>query len=437
MTDDNNLTRRSLTELGRLIAGGTVTSESIVRACLDWIATREPAIHAWAHLDLELALAQARARDRERPRGPLHGLPIGIKDIIDTADQPTQHGSRIYAENRPPRDAACVALLRRAGAVILGKTVTTEFASAHPAATVNPHAADHTPGGSSSGSAAAVADFMVPAALGTQTIGSTIRPASFCGIVGFKPSFGLIPLDGVKTSAPTMDTVGLLLRRAEDIPLLLAAMTGNASWLAAPPPAPRFLFLPGPHWHKAQPETLEAIARTRDLFLRAGATVDERGASSALETLRESSWTILGFENAQNWAYEHDFHRALLSPRMVEFLDRSVSISRADYTNALAAADAARNEIDRVLTAYDAVVTAAAPGEAPKGLASTGDPTFNCPWTLARVPCVTLPAGVGPNALPVGIQLVARRGGDAALAALARWAEAQLASLPSSSARTA
>lgn len=424
--DAKDLMRCSLAELARSVVAGTVTSEAIVETCLARIAAREPVLHAWAHLDPGLALAEARARDRERPRGPLHGLPVGIKDIIDTADQPTQYGSPIYAGYRPPRDAACVALLRRAGAVILGKTATTEFASAHPAATVNPHAAGRTPGGSSSGSAAAVADFMVPAALGTQTIGSTIRPAAFCGIVGFKPSHGLVPFDGVKTSAPTMDTVGFLLRHAEDIPLLLAALTYSVGWEEAPPAAPRFVFLPGPQWNKAQPETLEVIARARELFVRAGASVVEHDAPSSLETLRQSSWTILGFENAQNWAYEHDFHRSQLSPTMIEFLDRSASISRADYANTLAAADAARRDIDRVLTACDAVITAAAPGEAPTGLASTGDPSFNCPWTLARVPCVTLPAGLGPNGLPVGIQLIARRGGDAALAALARWAEACL-----------
>jgi Asp-tRNA(Asn)/Glu-tRNA(Gln) amidotransferase A subunit family amidase len=423
MTGGTDLARCSLAELGRLLAAGAATSETIVEACLSWIAAREPSIHAWAHLDPELALVQARARDRETSRGSLHGLPVAIKDIIDTADQPTQHGSPIYAGHRPPRDAACVALLRRAGAVILGKTATTEFAAASPAATINPHAAGHTPGGSSSGSAAAVADFMVPAGLGTQTLGSIIRPASYCGIVGFKPSYGLVPVDGVKPSAPTMDTVGFLLRRAEDIPLLLTALTRSIGWETKPPAAPRFVFLRGPQWDKAQAETLDAIARARESFLRSGATVEEQDCSSALETLRQSAWTILSFENAQNWAYEYDFHRPSLSPVLAEFLDRAAMISRADYASALAAADAARRAIDRILSACDAVLTAAAPGEAPAGLVSTGDTVFNGAWTLAHLPCVTLPAGAGPNGLPVGIQLIARRGGDAMLAALARWAE--------------
>jgi Asp-tRNA(Asn)/Glu-tRNA(Gln) amidotransferase A subunit family amidase len=426
MMGAEDLARCSLAELGRLLAAGTATSQAIVEACLSRIAAREPSIHAWVHLDPELVLAEARARDRETSRGPLHGLPVGIKDIIDTADQPTQHGSPIYAGHRPPRDAACVALLRRAGAVIFGKTATTEFAGASPAATINPHAAGHTPGGSSSGSAAAVADFMVPAALGTQTVGSVIRPAAFCGIVGFKPSYSLVPIDGVKPSAPTMDTVGFFLRRAEDIALLLAALTRSVGWEGVPPAAPRFVLLRGPQWEKAQAETLDAIARACESFLRSGATVEEQDCSSSLETLRQSAWTILSFENAQNWAYEHDFHRPSLSPMLAEFLDRAAMISRADYVTALAAADAARCDIDRILSACDAVLTAAAPGEAPAGVASTGDTVFNGAWTLAHLPCVTLPASTGPKGLPVGIQLIARRSGDASLAALARWAETRL-----------
>ncbi len=427
MMDGEDLARCSLAELGRLVAAGAATSEAIVEACLSRIAVREPHVHAWAHLDPELALAEARARDHETSRGPLHGLPVGIKDIIDTADQPTEYGSPIYAGHRPPRDAACVALLRRAGAVILGKTATTEFAGASPAATTNPQAAAHTPGGSSSGSAAAVADFMVPAALGTQTLGSVIRPAAFCGIVGFKPSHGLVPVDGVKASAPTMDTVGFLLRRAEDIPLLLAGLTHGADWKLASPASPRFIFLRGPQWEKAQPETLDAIANARESFLSGGATVEEHDASFSLETLRQSAWTILSFENAQNWAYEHDFRRSLLSPILAEYLDRAAMISWADYDAARAAADVARRDIDRLLTACDAVLTAAVPGEAPAGLAYTGDSVFNGAWTLAHPPCVTLSAGSGPKGLPVGIQLIARHGGDAALAALARWAETRLA----------
>ena len=430
MADEQALAQGSLAELSRLLAAGKATSESIVAACLARIAEREPLIHAWAHLNPAHALAEARTRDREPRRGPLHGLPIGIKDIIDTADQPTQYGSPIYADHRPARDAACVGLLRRVGAVILGKTATTEFAGPFPAATVNPHAPGHTPGGSSSGSAAAVADGMVPAALGTQTLGSVIRPAAFCGIVGFKPSYGLLPLDGIKPSAPSMDTLGILVRRAEDIALLLGALTPNLDWERAAPPAPRIVVLRAPQWDKAQAETRDAIARARDAFMRAGASIEEHDGSAALETLNQSAWTILRYENARHLAREHKTHRSLLSPVLGEFLDRAAAISQVDYNIALAAAEGARRDIDRLMATCDAVLTAAVPGEAPAGLTSTGDPVFNAAWTLAHLPCVTLPAGSGPHGLPVGIQLVARRGGDAALAALARWAEAAFSACP-------
>jgi amidase len=357
-------------------------------------------------------------------------VPIGVKDIIDTADQPTGYGSPIYAGHRPPRDAACVALLRRAGAVILGKTATTEFAGAFPAATVNPHKPGHTPGGSSSGSAAAVADFMVPAALGTQTLGSVIRPAAFCGVVGFKPSHGLLSLDGVKPSAPSMDTLGFMVRKAEDIPAMLTALAAGGDWHEAPPARPRLAILRGPQWTKALPETVAAIARAGEIFARDGAIVDEIDPPAALETLREAAWTILCFENAQNWAFEHDARRDLLSPILADFLDRAAAIPRAAYHGALAAAAEARSEIDRILAGCDAVLSAAVPGEAPAGLASTGDSVFNGAWTLARAPCATLPAGRGPNGLPVGIQLIGRRGGDAALAAMVGWAERRLAFAP-------
>jgi len=430
MVDEQVLAQSSLTELSRLLTAGKTTSEAVVAACLARIAAREPLIHAWAHLDPVHALAEARARDREPRRGPLHGVPIGIKDIIDTADQPTRYGSPIYADHRPARDATCVDLLRQTGAVSLGKTATTEFAGPAPAATVNPHARDHTPGGSSSGSAAAVADFMVPAALGTQTLGSAIRPAAFCGVVGFKPSYGLLPLDGVKPGAPTMDTVGILVRRAEDIAVLLSALTPTLDWERTVPSTPRIVVLQAPQWDKAQMETREAIVRAGDTFASAGARIEEGDGATTLDSLTQSAWTILRYENAQHLAREHKSHRDLLSPVLAAFLDRAAEVSRADYDAALAAADAARGDIDRLMATCDAILTAAVPGEAPAGLASTGDPVFNAAWTLAHLPCVALPAGTGPRGLPTGIQLVARRDGDAALAALARWAEAALAACP-------
>ncbi|MFO0987141.1 MAG: amidase [Alphaproteobacteria bacterium] len=281
----------SLAALGADIASGRRRSEDIVRDCLARIEARERTIRAWVHIDPAAALEQARRRDAERPRSPLHGVPIAVKDIFDTVDMPTAYGSPIYAGHRPVRDAAAVALLREAGAVILGKTVTTEFAAAFPGPTANPRNTAHTPGGSSSGSAAAVADGMVPAGLGTQTLGSVIRPATFCGIPGFKPTYGLVPADGIKPAAHSLDTVGFLLGDIGDAALLLGVVT-RRDWQAPLPAAPRIAVMRGPAWAMAQPETVAAVDRAADPVRARGARVAEVPPPPALETLREVAWTI-------------------------------------------------------------------------------------------------------------------------------------------------
>ena len=299
MTDDP--TTFTATAAAALIANGDLSSEALVGACLARIEAREPVVAAWSHVDPCLALEQARARDRIAPTGPLHGVPVGIKDIIDTRDQPTTHGSRAYAGFTPAEDAACVAALREAGAVILGKTVTTEFANRDPGPTSHPLNRLHTPGGSSSGSAAAVADRMVPLALASQTAGSTIRPAAYCGIYGFKPTFGLLSLAGMGALCERFDTLGLYARGVADLALLRDALLGvdaaGIGPLAGGPPRVRLCRTP--LWDEAQPESQAAVERAAEAFAAAGATVEELSLPSEFDTLREAMWEIIRFELAR------------------------------------------------------------------------------------------------------------------------------------------
>ncbi|HEV8680968.1 MAG TPA: amidase, partial [Stellaceae bacterium] len=274
------------------IAAGRLSAEALVTACLDRIAACEPVVGAWHHLDPNAALAAARRCDGSAPSGPLHGVPIAVKDLIDTADMPTGYGSTIYEGHRPSADAACVALARAAGAIVLGKTVTTEFACFTAGKTANPHNPAHTPGGSSSGSAAAVADFMVPLAFGTQTAGSIIRPAAYCGVVGYKPSFGMIPRAGVKPLADSLDTVGTMARNVADAAFFAAILGGRPvlRHLAMPEAPPRFGFYRTPMWEAAEPSTAAALDHTREVLRHAGASVAEiavppehRGLTAAQE----------------------------------------------------------------------------------------------------------------------------------------------------------
>jgi Asp-tRNA(Asn)/Glu-tRNA(Gln) amidotransferase A subunit family amidase len=294
----------SAAEAARLIASGEITSESLVRACLERISEREPNLHAWATLDLQHALAQARYCDRGPARGPLHGVPIGIKDIIDTADLPTEMGSPIYKGHRPAADAACVAGLRAAGAVILGKTITCEFAGMTPDMTANPHNLAHTPGGSSSGSAASVADFQVPAALGTQTGGSVIRPASFCGIVGYKPSYGLINRRGVFPAAESLDTVGFMARTVEDVDLIAAHLVGRDRVRREEVKGPRVGICRTPLWDSVDRATAEAIEDAAKRLAAAGLQVEEIVLPRRFSGLAEARDKINDYERARAFGYE-------------------------------------------------------------------------------------------------------------------------------------
>jgi Asp-tRNA(Asn)/Glu-tRNA(Gln) amidotransferase A subunit family amidase len=419
MTGHNEL---PASEAARRIARREITSEALVRACLERIAAREETVRAWAFIDPDAALAEARERDRGPARGALHGVPIGVKDVLDTADMPTQMGSSIYAGWRPPADAACVAMARAAGAVVLGKTVTAELAGMAPGATRNPHDPARTPGGSSSGSAAAVADFMVPLALGTQTGGSVLRPASFCGVVGFKPSFGRYNRAGLKMAAESLDTIGSLARTLDDVELLDAALTRAP----APPPrapgaAPRIGLCRTPLWQTARAETMAAIEDAAARLARAGARVRGVLLPQEFAGLCGERDVLGSVERSRAIAHEWQHHRERLSERMRRAVELGLDTPDDAYRELLGLARACREQLAGIFADYDALLAPCVPGEAPVGLESTGDPRFQRLWTVLHVPAITLPTHRGPGGLPVGIQLVGAAGADVRLIDSARW----------------
>jgi Asp-tRNA(Asn)/Glu-tRNA(Gln) amidotransferase A subunit family amidase len=422
------LCRLSAGEAAKCIAAGTLSSEELTRACLARIRERERDIGAFVYIDPEQALAEARARDREPSRGPLHGIPVGVKDIMDTADMPTGYGSDVYEGHRPFADAACVAAARAAGAVVIGKTVTTEFASLSSVNTRNPHNLAHAPGFSSSGSAAGLADFMMPLALATQTGGSIIRPAALCGVVGYKPTFGLVPVSGTKVQAHSLDTIGAMGREVADIAMLMAALTGRQSLAAAAiseiPSIGRYEPI---HFEVAQPASVDALDRVAQTVGRAGACVTNRPRFPEFDDLVADHNTIMVYEAARNLAWERINRMAELSPDTQKMLARGMSISADEYDEALAMAEHARASLDAFFGDHDAILLPAAPGEAPLyEVVSPMDSVFNRPWTLLGVPAITIPAGRGPNGLPIGVQLIGRIRQDAKLIAIAAMTEATL-----------
>ena len=417
--------RLTASEATARLEAGSLTAETLVRDCLDRAEARA-AVKAWVWLDPDWALSVARAIDRAGRPGLLKGVPVGVKDVIDTFDMPTQHGSPIYRGSRPFADAACVALTRAAGGVILGKTVTTEFANRHPRETVHPHNPAHTPGGSSSGSAAAVADFQVPIGFGTQTGGSTIRPAAFCGVVGYKPSFGEFSRVGIKMQCHNLDTLGIICRSLDDLALMRAVL------LAQPrrpvdrrTAAPRIGFCRTPEWERADADTHALLERTASRLAAAGAAVKEVSLTPA--DILDRQRRIFEFEAARNYAYEYEVHRDKLSPALRDgLLMPGRTLPLAAYIEAIETAEMFRRYLDDLFGEFDALLTPSAVGEAPEGLGSTGDARFNAIWTLAWTPCVTLPAGSGGKGLPLGVQLVGARFGDEALLDAAAWVEARL-----------
>jgi Asp-tRNA(Asn)/Glu-tRNA(Gln) amidotransferase A subunit family amidase len=411
------------TEIAGRIAARAITAEAVVGDCLARIAAREPAIHAFAHVDPELALQAARALDRGSVRGALHGVPIGIKDVIDTADQPTQMGSPIYRGHRPACDGACVALLRAAGAVILGKTVTAEFAGMTPGPTVNPHNPTHTPGGSSSGSAAAVADFMLPAALGTQTGGSVLRPAAYCGVIGYKPTFGAFNRAGLKFAAESLDTIGLMARSIDDIALISSVLLGGRPDApAALGAAPKIGLCRTPLWDTAEPETKHAVEDAAARLAKAGAAMREVVLPADFAGLKTAAReTINNYERSKSMAAEWASHRDLISAKLKRCIELGMEMPYQDYLAAITLGESCRARLPDVFEGFDVLLAPCVQGEAPVGLASTGDPGFQAIWTILHVPTMSLPTHRGPRGLPVGIQLIARRHDDQRLFACARW----------------
>ena len=397
-------------DLARRIEDGEITPRAVVELCAGAIAASEAEIGAFVTLDLDGA--RRAADDSRLTTMPLRGLPVGIKDIYDTADLPTQYGSPIYSGFRPRADSVAVALVRRAGGLIIGKTVTTQFALMVPAGTRNPRNLAHTPGGSSSGSAAAVAAGMVPIALGSQTAGSVIRPAAFCGVAGFKPSYRLIPTAGVKSLAWHLDTVGLYGAGVADVAFAAAAITGRDLRVdRVVPAAPRIGFARTHLWPQASFAMQAAVETAARAAQRAGASVTELTLPPLLEEAYRAQFTIQDYEAFRALAFEYDRHRDEVARPLREHLDGAAAIKVEDYDAARRTASRGRRALADIMGEIDVLLVPSAPGAAPRGLGSTGDAAFNRLWTLMGTPCVNVP-GLDDGDLPLGVQIVGRFGGD-------------------------
>ena len=426
-------------EAAKRIAKGDITSEALVQSCLDRIAERDDAVRAWIHLDTELALEQARAADRQRAAGqgtgPLHGVPVGIKDIIETADMPTQNGYAGHAGRHTHKDALCVSQLRDAGAVILGKTVTTELATRSPGMTRNPLNPEHTPGGSSSGSAAAVRDGQVPLALGTQTGGSVIRPASFCGIHALKPTFGWVARYGVTLQADWLDTVGTYGRSIEDVALVTEQMLARDLTDPQAPPRsrpplreiamsepserPRLAFVKGAMWDKADPAAQTAL---QDFAASLGSDCTSVEMPAGMADAWEAQRVLQHYGNAMHYGPLLDAHGDAMTQSLQNYIADGRNMTEAQYRAAVAMRDEAYAWLEPLYDEFDAILCLSSAGAAPKGLDWTGDPVFNAFWTFVGTPCVNLPL-LEVDGLPMGVQLTGPRGGDGPLLRTARWLE--------------
>jgi Asp-tRNA(Asn)/Glu-tRNA(Gln) amidotransferase A subunit family amidase len=430
-------------EAARRMAAGELTSVELVKDCLARIEARDGDVRAWEYIDPAYALEQAKAADAERATGksvgPLHGVPVGIKDIIDTADMPTENGSAMFRGRRTNQDATCVARLRAVGAVILGKTVTTELANIAASKTRNPHNLAFSPGGSSAGSGAAVADFQVPLALGTQTGGSVIRPASFNGVYGFKPTLGMIPRAGVLLQSHTLDTVGVYGRTMEDVGLVsdvLSAVEPNDPWSyrgsrgrlsdmlgEAPPAAPTFAFLETPAWDHAEEDAKAAI---QGVAQQLGAQCRQEALAAPFDEIIELHGTVMGAEDLAYYGGFLEKTPELLSPQITDRLEKAKSIRADRYVDALIKRDVINRLVDNLLDRYDAILCLASAGPAPEGFETTGSAIFNGLWTYLGVPCVSLPR-LQVRGMPMGVQLVGMRGDDGRLLRTANWLDEFLA----------
>ncbi|NQU62386.1 MAG: amidase [Rhodospirillales bacterium] len=438
------LVELSATEAVEKIRSGEINSEELVQACLDHIGRIDGEIEAWAHLNPEYALDQARVLDARRaaggPVGALHGIPVGIKDIFDTDSLPTENGTVIDSGRQPMDDCKVVSLLKEAGAVIMGKTVSTELAVYGPGKTKNPHNTEHTPGGSSSGSAAAVASGMVPLAVGSQTNGSTIRPASYCGVVGFKPSHGLIPRTGILAQSSPLDTVGTFARSIEDVALLTEALVAydpgdkdtrararpELSKMAGeePPMKPVIAFAKTAVWDQAEKSTQDAF---EELIEFLGDDCAPLELPEPFEKAVSLHRTIMYADLAKSFAHYYENAKDKLTDTLCEMIEEGQKTTAVDYNIAVEWRGLLNAGLDPIFDHYDIIITPATDGEAPKGLEKTGNPDFCTLWTYTGTPAVTLPLLEGPSGLPLGVQVVSRPGDDARLLRAANWLTRRIA----------
>jgi Asp-tRNA(Asn)/Glu-tRNA(Gln) amidotransferase A subunit family amidase len=420
--------------LARRIEAGELTPRAVIELCAAAIAAREGEIGAFAALDLEAA--RAAAGRGELAGRPLRGLPVGVKDIFDTVDFPTAYGSPIHAGHRPRTDAAMVMLVRRAGGVVLGKTVTTEFAWRAPAHTRNPRNPAHVPGVSSSGSAAAVAAGMVPLALGSQTGGSVIRPAAYCGVAGFKPSYRLLPTVGMKCSSWSLDTVGLFGAGIADVALAAAALSGRDLRVdLRPPPPPAIAIVRCKRWAEASKAMQDAVERAAHAAEKAGARIRDVALPQAVEEARAVHPVISGYEAARSLAFEYDHFRDRMGALLRSHLDEAAAIDTDAYDDARRVARRARLALNALIADGEVLLTPSAPGAAPR-FAEAAAPaaqnaldssSFNALWTLLGTPCLNVPGLAGDDGLPLGVQVVARFGRDRFALSASAFVEAAIA----------
>ncbi len=411
----------SITAASAAMAAGDLTPEALMESCLERITAREPAVEAFAHYDAEAALDAARRLSETHGSGPLYGIPVGIKDIIDTADMPTEYNSPIYKGHRLAQDAVCVSRLRKAGAIILGKTVTTEFASTFPGPTRHPRDSTRTPGGSSSGSAAAVGDCMLPLALGTQTGGSMIRPSAFNGVIGYKPAWGLFDTTGVKPLAFDLDTIGIMVRSLDDVPVVSAVLADRTPCVPAHMDSPKVAFVRTPDWDSAAPETQSLLEETADRLAKAGAVVRDVALPPPLDRAGACQRAVMAFQAAEAFEHEWTHHRDALSESFRALIEQGLAVPAAERAGIMATLEDCRAKLPSLFEPGEVILTPSAVGEAPLGLHSTGDAVFNRAWTALHLPCLTVPVTDGPNGLPLGVQFVEPRGDEATLLGMARW----------------
>jgi amidase len=419
----SDLTRLSATEARKRIGERQLTATALAEAYLARIAERDDAIGAWQFIDRDLVMLQARDRDSRPPTGALHGVPLAMKDIIDTEDLPTEYGSPIYRGHVSSRDAVCVATLRAAGAIILGKTVTTEFATFSPGKTRHPHNWAHTPGGSSSGSAAAVADWHVPVAFGTQTAGSILRPAAYGGVIGYKPTFGRFNYDGIKLTSFSLDTLGFMTNYFEDLHLISGVLTGLGRATSSPAAgkAPRIGVCRTPWWDRGSEEMHRVFEETVTRLGRAGAKVSEVALPPFFDGAADAQHIIMTFENAICLRHEYEHHRAQLTPKLRELIEEGRSRTPSQVQNARVLTRNCRAHIEGLFAGLDVLIAPTAPGTAPRGIDATGDPIYERMWTCLGSPCVGWRTGSGSNGLALGVQAIGALGADDSLIDFSAW----------------